>query len=90
MESPVARAELKKLAVAAPAAAEDLNASALELQAQQARHAGNYLVAATLYRKAAALRHSANEAEKDSGTAAWDLVHAVECLGAAGLFEVVH
>ena len=54
----------------------------LEASAQQARHGGNYPLAAGLYRKAAALRHTA-----DPATAAWDLAHAVECLAAAGLFD---
>ncbi len=54
----------------------------LELQAQEARHAGSYEVAARLYRSAAALR-----AGQDPATAAWNLAHAVECLAAAGLFD---
>jgi tetratricopeptide (TPR) repeat protein len=89
-----ARAEMKQLAKAAPAAADDVNAGTLESQAQEARHAGNYLLAASLYRKAAALRRSANAIAlrqaavgSDPGTAAWDLAHAVECLAAAGLFD---
>lgn len=54
----------------------------LEAQAQEARHGGNYQVAARLYRDAAALRR-----DQDEATAAWDLAHAVECLAAAGLFD---
>jgi Putative zinc-finger len=56
----------------------------LEAGAQRARHAGNYPLAAGLYRKAAALRRDAGN---DPATAAWDLAHAVECLAAGGLFE---
>ena len=60
--------------------------AALEEQAQQARHGGNYRLAAALYRKAAALRSSDSHAG-DVSTAAWDLAHAVECLSAAGELE---
>jgi hypothetical protein len=60
-----------------------LAAGGIESNAQQARHAGNYLLAATLYRDAAELR----QRENDAGTAAWDLAHAVECLSAVGQFE---
>jgi hypothetical protein len=68
-----------------PAANADVEAPAdLESSAQQARHGGNYPLAAVLYRKAAALRRDAG---KDSPIAAWDLAHAVECLAAAGLFD---
>jgi hypothetical protein len=80
-----ARGEMKSLAAASPAAAAAVNAGLLESQAQAARHGGNYALAATLYRRAAALRQS--EKDKDAGTAAWDLVHAVECLAAAGQFD---
>jgi len=66
-------------AVAAPAMA----ASGYESSAQQARHAGNYLLAADLYRRAADARRQ----EKDLGSAAWNLAHAVECLSAAGRFD---
>jgi putative zinc finger protein len=59
----------------------------LESSAQQARHAGNYPLAAGLYRKAAALRR---ESGQDAATAAWDLAHAVECLAAVGLFDEAH
>jgi len=66
-------------AVASPAVA----ASGYESSAQQARHAGNYLLAADLYRRAADARRQ----EKDLGSAAWNLAHAVECLSAAGRFD---
>lgn len=66
---------------AAPAPA--LAPGGIESNAQQARHAGDYLLAATLYRNAAELR----QRENDSGTAAWDLAHAVECLSAVGQFD---
>lgn len=56
----------------------------LEASAQEARHGGNYPLAAAIYRKAAALRRSQ---DKDDATAAWDLAHAVECLAAAGSFD---
>jgi pentatricopeptide repeat protein len=61
----------------------NLGAPAVEADAQQARHAGNYLVAASLYRNAAAMRQRGN----DSSTAAWNLAHAIECLSAAGQFD---
>jgi tetratricopeptide (TPR) repeat protein len=64
---------------AAPAPA----ASGLESNAQQARHAGNYALAASLYRNAAELRQRDN----DAGGAAWNLAHAVECLSAVGQFD---
>ena len=69
--------------VVASAASPALGASAVEANAQQARHAGNYLVAASLYREAAAMRQRDN----DLGIAAWNLAHAVECLSAAGHFD---
>jgi tetratricopeptide (TPR) repeat protein len=55
----------------------------VEANAQQARHAGNYPLAASLYRNAADLRQRDN----DAGGAAWDLAHAVECLSAVGQFD---
>jgi len=68
----------------APGVAEaSLGAPTVEANAQQARHAGNYLAAASLYREAAAMRQRGN----DSSTAAWNLAHAVECLSAAGQFD---
>ena len=68
----------------APSVAEaSLGAPTVEANAQQARHAGNYLAAASLYREAAAMRQRGN----DSSTAAWNLAHAVECLSAAGQFD---
>jgi len=70
----VGRAAVASLAVAA---------SGYESNAQQARHAGNYLLAADLYRRAADARRQ----EKDPGGAAWNLAHAVECLSAAGRFD---
>jgi hypothetical protein len=71
-------------AAVSPPAAEAEDPADLESSAQQARHGGNYPLAAGLYRKASALRRSAG---KDPGTSAWDLAHAVECLAAAGLFD---
>ena len=56
----------------------------LEQRAQEARHAGNYALAAGLYRRAAALRRETSDA--NSSLAAWDLAHAVECLAAAAQF----
>ncbi len=84
-DSPGGRMEMQRLAKAAPAAAEDVNAGLLESRAQEARRSGNYTLAASNYRRAAALRQAASD--KDSGTAAWDLTHAVECLASAGLFD---
>lgn len=75
---------MQRLAKAAPLAAEEVNAGLLESRAQEARRSGNYTLAASNYRRAAALRQAA---DKDSGTAAWDLTHAVECLASAGLFD---
>ena len=75
---------MQRLAKAAPAAAEDVNAGFLESRAQEARRSGNYTLAASNYRRAAALRQAT---DKDSATAAWDLTHAVECLASAGLFD---
>ena len=74
----------KAQAPMAPGVAEaSLGAPTVEANAQQARHAGNYLAAASLYREAAAMRQRGN----DSSTAAWNLAHAVECLSAAGQFD---
>ena len=75
-------------AVAAAPPAEALKsappaASGVEANAQQARHAGNYTLAASLYRNAAELR----QRENDAGGAAWNLAHAVECLSAIGQFD---
>jgi hypothetical protein len=53
----------------------------LEQRAEAARHAGNYALAAGLYRQAA------DERKDDPSAAAWDLAHAVECLSAAGSFD---
>jgi Putative zinc-finger len=74
-----APAKAGRLAVATPA----ITASGYESSAQQARHAGNYVLAADLYRRAA----EARQRDKDAATAAWNLAHAVECLSAAGRFE---
>ena len=82
-ETPRPMAGAKAYAPAATAEAHrSLEAPAVEANAQQARHAGNYRVAAQLYRDAAAMR----QRENDSSTAAWNLAHAVECLSAAGQF----
>ena len=75
-------------AAVAPAAralaAPSPSAAGLEQQAQEARHGGDYPLAAILYRKAADLRR----AEAPQGNeGAWDLAHAVECLAAAGRFD---
>jgi tetratricopeptide (TPR) repeat protein len=72
--APVGRAAVASAAVAA---------SGYESSAQQARHAGNYLLAADLYQRAADARRQ----ESDPGSAAWNLAHAVECLSAAGRFD---
>ncbi|HEY4884808.1 MAG TPA: zf-HC2 domain-containing protein [Myxococcales bacterium] len=77
--APAAPAEARQLNSAAPAPAP----SVVEANAQQARHAGNYALAASLYRNAAELRQRDN----DAGGAAWDLAHAVECLSAVGQFD---
>jgi len=68
---------------AAPPAEAPPAASGVEASAQQARHAGNYTLAASLYRNAAELR----QGENDAGGAAWNLAHAVECLSAVGQFD---
>ena len=57
--------------------------ASLEAGAQEARHAANYLQAASLYREAATLRRR----ENDPSAAAWNLAHAVECLAAIGRFD---
>ena len=57
-------------------------AAAIEASAQEARHRGDYVQAASLYRQAAALR----QRDKDPAAAAWNLAHAVECLSAVGQF----
>ncbi len=62
----------------AKAAVEVLTAPQYEQKAQEARRSGDYVLAASLYRRAASLRRD------DDATAAWDLAHAVECLSAAG------
>ncbi len=69
-------------AAAKGAGAQPTDAGALEARAQQARHSGDYALAASLYRSAAGLR-----GRDDESTAAWDLAHAVECLSAAGRFD---
>jgi hypothetical protein len=74
--APPARRSASNLA-GVPAAGE------IEASAQQARHAGEYSRAASLYRQAAALR----ERDQDPAAAAWNLAHAVECLSAAGQFD---
>ncbi|HUJ28450.1 MAG TPA: zf-HC2 domain-containing protein [Myxococcales bacterium] len=70
---------------AAKAAAAAQDPGALERRAEDARHAGNYSLAAGLYRRAAALQ--AEAATPNAGAAAWDLAHAVECLAAEGQFD---
>jgi tetratricopeptide (TPR) repeat protein len=60
------------------------SAEQLEKLAQEARHRGDYPMAASLYRSAADLRQ-AEAAE--SPAAAWDLAHAVECFAADGRFD---
>ncbi len=79
----VAKTRSMPAQLASPAA----DASTLESQAQSARHAGNYALAASLYRSAAQMRQSAPGTQIDAGTVAWDLAHEVECLAAAGLFD---
>jgi tetratricopeptide (TPR) repeat protein len=66
------------------AVADALSAAQIERSAQDARHAGNYVLAAGMYRKAAALRRAQTDPE---GSAAWDLAHASECFAAAGMFD---
>src|SRR5207245_6165419 len=67
----------------APAASPAPGASGAEAKAQEARHSGNYLLAASLYRHAATMRSR----DGDPGAAAWDLAHAVECLSAVARFD---
>jgi tetratricopeptide (TPR) repeat protein len=57
----------------------------LEKRAEDARHGGNFPLAAGLYRQAAALHR--NDATPNASAAAWDLAHAVECLAASGQFD---
>ena len=71
------------VAMAAPAA-DAITPAQLEADAQAARHAGNYVLAGALYRKAASLQRRSGG---DPSTTAWDLAHAVECLSAGGLFD---
>jgi hypothetical protein len=71
-QAPAAPHESAKVAV------EVLTAPQYEQKAQEARRSGDYVLAASLYRRAAVLRRD------DDATAAWDLAHAVECLSAAG------
>jgi len=75
----MSKAQPKAAEVAPPAA----GPSSAEAKAQEARHSGNYALAASLYRDAAATRSR----DGDPGAAAWDLAHAVECLSAAGRFD---
>ncbi|HYS09764.1 MAG TPA: zf-HC2 domain-containing protein [Myxococcales bacterium] len=70
-------------AVKALSASELPSAGDVEARAQEARHGGDYGLAASLYRQAATLRAQGKEAS----AAAWNLAHAVECLSAAGRFD---
>jgi tetratricopeptide (TPR) repeat protein len=81
---PTAQAE-SSTSMRKEALVEEQNPDALEKRAEQARHAGNYPLAAGLYRRAAALRQQ--DAVPNASAAAWALAHAVECLAAAGQFE---
>jgi hypothetical protein len=65
------------------AAATRPKAAGIEASAQQARHAADYVLAASLYRSAA----EARQEEGDASAAAWNLAHAVECLAAVGRFD---
>ena len=76
---PMSKAESQPAQAAGPAA----GASGAEAKAQDARHSGNYLLAASLYRDAAAMRSR----DGDPAAAAWDLAHAVECLSAVARFD---
>jgi len=76
---PVSKAESQPAQAAGPAP----GASGAEAKAQEARHSSNYLLAASLYRDAAAMRSR----DGDPGAAAWDLAHAVECLSAVARFD---
>lgn len=86
--SPPARAaqqEMRGVAAPPPAAARVApveNASDLERAARDARHAGEYLRAASLYRQASSARRAGAPSD-----GAWDLAHAVECLAAVGQFD---
>ena len=73
------KAESQTAQVVAPAP----GASSAEAKAQEARHSGNYGLAASLYRDAAAMRSR----DGDTTAAAWDLAHAVECLAAVARFD---
>jgi hypothetical protein len=77
---PAALAESREMKAAA---ATPPKAAGIEASAQQARHAANYVLAASLYRSAAGARQE----EGDAAAAAWNLAHAVECLAAAGRFD---
>jgi hypothetical protein len=74
---------MPKAAMPEGSVAQAVSADAVEANAQQARHAANYLQAASLYRDAATLRRRQN----DPAGAAWNLAHAVECLAAVGRFD---
>jgi hypothetical protein len=76
---PMSKAESQLAQAASPAP----GASGAEAKAQEARHSGNYLLAASLYRDAAAMRSR----DGDPAAAAWDLAHAVECLSAVARFD---
>ena len=84
-------AAVSKVAAESPAAAKMLARAdaqvpeSLERRAQDARHAGNYALAAALYRKAAELHR--DDPTPNTAQAAWDLAHAVECLAALGQFD---
>jgi hypothetical protein len=75
--------ESRMKAVAAAPAAPAPGAAGMEANAQQARHAGDYVLAASLYRQAADLRRR----DDDRPSAAWNLAHAVECLAAVARFD---
>ena len=80
---PAANAAAAKVKAQKEVAAAPEDASTIEAGAQQARHAGDYVKAAALYRSAADARRRAD----DAGAAAWNLAHAVECLAAVGQFD---
>ena len=73
------KADSQTAQVVAPAP----GAPSAEARAQEARHSGNYGLAASLYRDAAAVRSR----DGDTTAAAWDLAHAVECLAAVARFD---
>src|SRR5207237_1451773 len=85
-QKPAAAEEATQRLAMKKASSEATTPAQIEAQAQQARHGGNYPLAAAMYRKAAAL-HRADPAPADQSIGAWDLAHAVECLAAAGLFD---